>query len=322
MTDGEELKKRLGLNRIERVYMARILGAGPLRTYVVAYDSRRPTFPINSAMLRGDKSPFMIRYPFDRKLRVMPLTPIEKFTFEPIGAVMLVIDLAGRYADIDKTSTFESFGGLSAIRFDETTLYDLKNAQNKVSVLTMKYRKRRTQALGPENRTAKLVDVWVEPTKDSVTLVFATPATKTPAMQTYPSDGYGLHPNLSGKYIICIEVQKFFSWVHTTPENQIVTVQDVKDTLRVADVKISSTSPSFYWQGQAWDLTQLDAAIYPVTIRPEVWGPRHNFSLLDKHTVGIINQVGFWIPMIAQIITKKLRDQGHIARPVRQRRRP
>jgi len=322
MTAGEELKQKLGLDKIERVYMARILGAGPLRTYVVAYDSRRPTFPINSAMLRGDKSPFMTRYPFDRKLRIMPLAPIERFAFEPIGAVMLVIDLAGRYADINKTSTFESFGGSSAVRFDEATLYDLKNAQNKASALTMKYRNRRTRALGPENRTAKLVDVWVEPTKDSVTLVFATPATKTPAMQTYPSDGYGLHPNLSGKYIICIEVQKFFSWVRTTPENQTVTVQDIKDTLRVADVKISSTSPSFYWQGHAWDLTQLDAAIYPVTIRPEVWGPRHHFSLLDKHTLGVINSIDFFIPFIANIITKKLRDQGHIARLVRQHRRP
>jgi hypothetical protein len=317
MSTGSDLKQRLGLDKVERVYMARVLGAGPIKTYVVAYDSRRTTFPINSAMLRGDKSPFMIRYPFEHKLRVMPLVPIEKFAFDPMGAMLLVIDLAGRYANIDKTSTFESMGSMSALRLDEATLYDLKNNSNKASSITTKFRKQRTNLLGPENRTAKLVDVWVEPKNDSITLIFATPATKTPAMQTYPSDGYGLHPNLSGKYIICIEIEKFFSWIHTTPETQAITVQDIKDTMRVADVKISNTSPAFYWQGHAWDLTQLDAAIYPVSIPPEVWGPRHNFSLLDKHVLGIINQIDFFIPYIANIVTKKLKDRGYIGKIAR-----
>ena len=316
---GAKLKSQLGLDHISHVYMSRLVNAGPLRVYIVAYDSRYPDAPITSSLFRGRKAPFITRYPFTRRLRVLPFLPIERYRPELVGAMILVVDTAGRFADLDKVSSvLESKDDLTVLRLGEATLYDLKTANNRISAITQKYRNKRNRALGPENRTAKLVDVLVDVSHDTVTFVFSTPATKVPAQQTYPSEGYGLHPNPSGRYIIAIEVTKFFSWLHTAPEGATVTAKDIKDVLEVADVKLSSTSPSFFWQGMAWNLSQIDAAIYPVSIPPDMWGPRHFYSLLDKHTYGVISQISFFLPIMANVLTKKLHRLGHISRPVYQ----
>ena len=309
-TSGADLKTRLGLASFPKVYMSRIVGTGLPAFYVVIYDSRRPDFPITSSIIRGPHTPFLSKTPFSHRLKIMPLVPIEKFIYDPIGTMLLVIDLAGRFGkDGFKPTT-------------EATVNDVYRAAHAISGITMKYRKQRTRALGPENRTAKLADVMVQPEDDSVTILFSTPATRVPAKQTHPSAGYGLYPNPSGKYVIAIKILKFFTWLKTAPDPSKVTVDDIRTIMRVADVQLSSTSPSFYWQGFAYNLTQLGAAIYPVDIPPEVWGPRHYYALVDKHVYGVLSQWNFFVPFIAQAIDKKLRAAGHVTRPVTQTRRP
>ena len=91
-----------------------------------------------------------------------------------------------------------------------------------------------------------------------------------------------------------------------------ITEEDVRVLLESAYVQVLCNDPSFHWQGSNWAATQLDASVYPTEIAPRVWnspklhgdsgGRMSNF--LCKHLTGLINQIGFFIPKIRDIIIK------------------
>ena len=60
------------------------------------------------------------------------------------------------------------------------------------------------------------------------------------------------------------------------------------------------------------NLITLDAAIFPTKIAPKKWDKIHGDgdAFLDKHTAGLINQMGFFLNPMASMLTKRLRDKG------------
>ena len=328
MTEGEKLRAKLGLGRVGHVYMARVLYTGPTKTYIVAYDSRRPNLPVTSAsFLYGHKAPLILHYPFDHRARVLPFVPIERFDFDPAGSNILVVDMSGRFADVDKVDpVFEIRGSLDVTRLDEITLGDLKKSPSRISPFTQRFRRDRdhapagvsagaaaAQGHGQENRLAKLIDVAIDVDKGYVTFAFLTPATEHPHRdkkgETDPAEDMAIKVNPSRTYEMYIRILDFFPWLGTHPDKTQITAQDVQDVLEVADIQLYSTAPSFHWQGANYWLSTVDASIYPTTIEPRVWGPRWGgMYLTDKHLAGLIQHISFFLIPMARMLTRKLRE--------------
>jgi hypothetical protein len=333
VSTGKDLKKRLGLADLPHVYMARVLYLGPTKTYIVAYDSRRPNTPITSAsFLYGRKAPVFLHYPFDKRARVLPFVPIEKFDFDPAGSTIVVVDTSGRFADVNQTPVLEARGSMKTVRFDEITLGALKGSPIRISPFTQRFRTDRdrtppgvssgqaaAQGHGPENRLAKLIDVQIDPDKGWVTFGFLTPATEHPHRdskgETDPTQDFAIKKNTSRTYEMYIRILDFFPWLFTHPDKMQITGKDVQDVLEVADVQLFSTSPSFHWQGANANLSAINASIYPTTIEPRVWGPRWGgVYLLDKHLAGLLKSISFFLIPMGRMLTKRLREGGFLPR--------
>lgn len=80
------------------------------------------------------------------------------------------------------------------------------------------------------------------------------------------------------------------------------------------DIKWFSTSPSFFLQGVAYQLTQIGASLQPVNVPPKVWGPRTDNSLTTKHMAGIIDSIYKFLPEIMNQLRRKVKRSHHYQR--------
>jgi hypothetical protein len=214
------------------------------------------------------------------------------------------------------------------------TLYDLADKGN-VSDFTLVWRNDRNRTMGQENRTAKLIDCFIDEADKSVTFAFLTEATELnghepnedidsdyreyplPKGEADPEQNFSVKVNRSKTYEMQIKILDVLGeegWISTF-NGETIGNREMKEILEVSNVQIYSTSPSFHWQGANYNCSQLDASIYPTNIGNPVWGPRHGNSsgyFLDKHLYGLLRSIKFWINPMAAMLTRKLRERNLI----------
>lgn len=332
-TTGTLLKKKLGLEKLKNVRVVRFV-ISSYKVIGVFFDSNRDflvtnyrikRFPRVATIFDGTK----LFHGTNKYTRMTPPVDIEDYNGNLRGALVIPIDLAGdRFIDDDNYSKiFESEDEnkpqlelfIPKNTLNEITLYDLADAGN-ISQFTKQYRQSRTRKMGGNEATqSKLVDMVIDEADNSITFQFLTEVTPYPEdpdhqwSEADPEANWKLKRNRSKVYEIQIKVEQFFDWLNTF-EGEEITSKELKQILEVSDVKISSTSPSFNWQGFAYWLTQIDASIYPQSIKPTRWDTYHGDgeAFLDKHTYGIARSIKFFINQMAQKLNGKLKSRGLI----------
>jgi hypothetical protein len=69
--------------------------------------------------------------------------------------------------------------------------------------------------------------------------------------------------------------------------------------------------PSLYWQGFAYNLSQLDASLYKVTIPPKHWNKIHGGEhFLSKHMTALIMNIDFFLNNMTSKVSKQLKAMG------------
>ena len=85
------------------------------------------------------------------------------------------------------------------------------------------------------------------------------------------------------------------------------TQAEIKDWIMNADFQLDSDSPSFYWQGFAYKLSQVNASINKVGIPDNQWNQKHGNYLLDKHLLELIVNFKFYLPQITSSLSNQWR---------------
>jgi len=327
MTTGRELKKQLGLDNLKNIKIARFI-ISSYKIYGVFYDSWRDmmvtTYRIRkSPMVATVFSGTALAHKTKKYTILTPPQDLIDFNGSVKGTLVIPIDLAGDKFINDKpfTKKFEKLQPL--VQFNDSlreyvTLADL-NTTATISPNTARFRKDRNRLLGTENTQAKLLDCFIDDADNSVRFVFLTTVTPYPDDDKHqykdadPEHDWILAANPSEVYELQIKILDFHSWLDTF-EGSKVTWKDVKDILDVSNIQVSSTSPSFNWQGFAYWLTQIDGCIYPQTIKPKRWDFIHGDgeAFLDKHLWGLLNQIAFFQNQMASKLQSQLMKRGLI----------
>ncbi len=344
MTDGQKLKTTLGLEKYKNVYITRMILPHSQRICMVFYDSRRPN---TLASIRGKISPYvgMVYSGIDLKKDefnkpvMTPLLNIEewngnlnRYVIVPINLAFALqlksVDFARMPESIYQIKQFKKqdsiYIGKEALA--ELTLYDLKD-KGTISDFTQKWVKDRNRTTGAGNISIKLVDMFLDEAGKSVTFQFLSEATELNGKEPDEDLGkYGSYKGGKGEvnpknfkigknpskvYELQIKILKFWEWLDVF-EGEEITSKELKEILKVSDVQVFSTSPSFHWQSQNFFLSQLDGSIYPTDIAPKVWNKLHGESFLDKHLFSLLRQIDFFIPQLAQKLNSTLKSRNLI----------
>lgn len=336
MTNGQRLKKILGLENFLEVWIARAIVQSSKPVYVIWYDSKRAESPLPKRRFFNLPYQAMIYTGSDLnhgQFKTPVFTPplkLEIWGGNIQTGLFITVDVA--YTKLLKSKKFETLPEnfkkqvISYNQFylkesgslkEYVTFNDLQNAKV-IAPSTMKHRQIRNKAVGTENTTAKFIDVFINEADKSVTFAFKTKAT----IPVYPDDykfkrvsplNLELLSNQEKQYEIQIKILDFFDWLSTHPEGQPITVKDLKEILQVSNIQVFSTSPSWQYQGYNFWMSQLDGSAYPTDIAPKVWDKRLGGEFfLDKHLYGLIRQINFFLNPMASMITKKLKDRGLI----------
>jgi hypothetical protein len=311
-TSGLHLKKKLGLASLPNVFLTRVLNAAIVKIYLIVYDSLNVNRYIPNLYCRQIGFPAFLSIHANKKAWLSPLVSLDKYEGPLDRGLFFAIDLAGKFRRPSNLDfVYES---VSVNELSEITLFNLK-ARDAVSDLTQQHRQKRIQVMPKrENNLIQLIDVEINREEDWVTFKFLVEATEDP---TAPEDkgeldqtSSDIKPNPSKLYEMHLKVLKFFEWLATDPDGTF-TAEAVRDVLKVADIKIWSSDPSFWWQGMAYNLTQIDASIVPCDIAPKFWNGINYHGetyFLTKHLAGLFTNIAFWIPPMASMLNKRLKD--------------
>jgi len=324
MTTGEELKRHLGFPEWQQVSFTRLLGFY-VPVILVLYDSRKPRIPVTSFDLKRLKMISVMRDPFQSQIAMTPLISLELFNGVLKLYTVFCIDIAGRFGDKDLQPEKESMGHQGNAHFDEWLTFQNLNSPDAISGLTKSYRDLRNKLVRPENFTAKLSACQYDKTEDHVTFTFVTTATVPQYPKNYQFDKtdaankFQLVPNPDKRYEVRIRILKFMEWLKGTRpdrlENTPITWAEIKDVLDVAYVQIQCDCPADWWQGLAYNRTQLDGTIVPCNIKPKYWNARHLHNeegFLCKHAYGIIRSIAFFENQMTSKLNKTLKMEGII----------
>lgn len=103
------------------------------------------------------------------------------------------------------------------------------------------------------------------------------------------------------------EIDKVVTQQESTLHEEGLTAYDIKYWLWHTDMAIWSNSPSFHWQGFNYNLSQLQAAIFPTDIEPQVWDKVHGPALIDKHLYDLFVHMKFFLNNMAGSLLNKIR---------------
>ena len=323
--DGVLLKQHLGLEAFPKVFYSRVIGIGGLKVYFIFYDSRLTN--VNLTSWEAFRREFAPTIPFRGKGRRLSLTniiPIESWSGNEEGCLFIRVDLCGRFLNPSSYSVNENFNGRLTkneygILVEEMHIEDFKDAAA-ISAMTQKFRSLRRQMVGQEIANVKLMTVQFDQKDDWVEFQFrstSTPNTPTKKLSN-PKADFSLQPNPPKVYTLLIRLDKFFTWMlDTLPDGQALTIKDMKDAVRVCPVKFWSNSPAYHWQGMNYNLSQLDAAIYPTNIAPLFWNQAQYHgedAMLDKHLAALLRNISFFMNNMASMLNKNLQRAGIIGK--------
>lgn len=325
MTRGEKIKTTLGLDGFKYVVFERILDF-PVKAILIYYDSRNPNIPLTNDYLHRKYHFASVRKPpYTRNLPCTPILKLEDYDSGSDPAIIFVVDVGGDLTNpanqIPRRT--ESEERVYQPRLTEWMTLKNLNTPDAISAFTKRNRDIRSQVLGPENTTAKLINCVYDATKDCLTFIFKTDATtpiypkNTVFKKTNPTLNYQLSDNPDKVYYTHIRVLDFMKWLKDTRPDELadqpITWREIKDVLEVAFVQLYCSCPAWNWQGSAYACTQVDAAIWPQTIKPKFWDKIHgDMNFMCKHMYGIVRQIGFFGNQMASMANKELKKIGRI----------
>ncbi|MGL5913583.1 MAG: hypothetical protein ACRCZB_05405 [Bacteroidales bacterium] len=201
----------------------------------------------------------------------------------------------------------------TSLFIEDMNLRDFKSAAS-VSARVQAFRRRRKNLLKSEIKSLKLVDCRADRQKDFIEFRFlsvVTPDGKK-KYRTDPTNNFSLIPNPTGTYEIELRLEKFFTWLFDTmPDGKIFTPSELRSAMEVSSIKMWDDDPSLYWQGFAYNLSQLDASIHTVTIPPKHWNIIHEGDFfLSKHMTALIMNIDFFYGPMTSKLSKTLKTMG------------
>ncbi|MFA5152996.1 MAG: hypothetical protein WC554_10580 [Clostridia bacterium] len=192
---------------------------------------------------------------------------------------------------------------------EDLRLSDLMKSAS-MSAFTKNWKNVRQSIIGSGAKSVKIKSMKVNRKKDYITFVFTSVPTYTKSSQAVD------FPNTDNKkrvkkYTQEIRILDFFKWADTKPgfkENEM-TVKEIKEILKVANVQLSCNCMSFQFQGMNAILTTFDAAIYPELRMPKRWNKYHNDDNFTCKHLGILLTSGLniYINNMTQMINKYIK---------------
>lgn len=206
-------------------------------------------------------------------------------------------------------------------RLDEwLTVKDMMSLNN-VSDETQRHAQYRTRLLRGENINAKLKGCTYDQAEDTLTFMFATPATMGAHGPDYtadavdPTHNFDTVPNPTRTYTMMIQIVDFMMWLKGTRPDGLgkITWREIKDVLDVAYVKVWCGCKSFHWFGKNYRASIKDASIYPTSIPDRKMRRRFGTDdILCKHLGNLMKPqaIQFFLPQMASCAQKALRLKG------------
>lgn len=330
MTNGEKLKIELGLSTFSYVKIRRLFSGSSIPLYQIFFDSRNPQRPLTTTLLRSNNLVPFVYKGDNKKVYGTPFVDIEKWLGVSSGKLFIVSDLSGFYGrtknydflvenKLSDKIKFKALLGKGALN-EFVTLPALYDKDTNVSKFTQKHQNIRQSFMQGANINTKLVQTKLE--GDDVLFYFLTEATEG----IYPEDykykevvpetkEVILNPSKTYTLILkFLDVAGSNGWINAfDPEKETITQKDFKDLLQVANVQIHSTDPSFLFQSFQYNLTQLDASIWPEDRAPKKWDKILGGDFfLTKHLAQLFISIksGFMLNQMASALTNVLRKEG------------
>lgn len=328
MTTGQYIKQKLKLSNISNIKICRVDNFYPI-TYIIFYNTRFPNYPIVYQNI--SKFPFIgMIYKGNNNLnmpKLLPLMDLVDFDSVLTNRFFITVDLAYHnlindkiYENVDNNKGCNYFYNLN----EEVTVYDLRKMTD--VNLFKRTKKTRSSIYGSESKIAKLVDLTIDKNNDWIQFDFLTEVTEkiykpnTKFKEVDPNNDFQLVDNPSKTYTINLRFLDVFKYLETKPnfdKDRELTKEDIKDVLKVCNVLVFSSSPSFHWIGVNYNLSQLDGALYPTSIPPNYWKKNKEVNdylwVKDKHLSGVLNNIEFYFNIMAQMLNKKLKEINYIS---------
>lgn len=104
-------------------------------------------------------------------------------------------------------------------------------------------------------------------------------------------------------YETSVKLIDFAKW--TSKSISEVDIKEFREILKVVEIQVDCQCMAFHWTGIRYQLSQIDAAIYPTNIPDKVWRFRHTQSgvpTLCKHLAGMFKVIRFHAPQLLKAI--------------------
>lgn len=317
---GLRLRKQLNLEDAGNVYISYIYGTMP-KAYYVFWDSTNPRAVLTKRWIQTFANIWTYRDEDDYALDFSPLLDIERFGGHGKG-MFILNDVA--YARMTRRESVEKkdIRMLCQLPIKEyVTLSAFTDINALTSDLTKETTKQRAEYMKGANINTKFIETDID--GNDIIFKFLTEATEGiyddnhVYQDTNPESNWILTPNPSKTYelwIKALDVLGEDGWLSVVEDQDKITMKDLKLILDSAYVQLFSNDPSFNWQGFAYWLTQLDASIYPQSIKPQRWDKVHGDgeAFLTKHFAQLFKQLPFFFNQMASSLTGTLQKAGVI----------
>ena len=126
-----------------------------------------------------------------------------------------------------------------------------------------------------------------------------------------------LRDNISDEYEVILRINDFWDLIDEfgLETKGDFTKADVVALIQLSqDIKIKDSTPSFWWMGTSWYLSQDNASLMPCNIPPKFWNRddlRPNVKV-SKSVEGVLKNLGFFTQQIAMSIKRALIQQGYL----------
>lgn len=126
-----------------------------------------------------------------------------------------------------------------------------------------------------------------------------------------------LRDNISDEYEVILRINDFWDLIDKfgLETKGDFTKADVVALIQLSqDIKIKDSTPSFWWMGTSWYLSQDNASLMPCDIPPKFWNRddlRPNVKV-SKSVEGVLKNLGFFTQQIAMSIKRALKEEGYL----------
>ena len=126
-----------------------------------------------------------------------------------------------------------------------------------------------------------------------------------------------LRDNISDEYEVILRINDFWDLIDEfgLETKGDFTKADVVALIQLSqDIKIKDSTPSFWWMGTSFYLTQDNASLMPCNIPPKFWNRddlRPNVKV-SKSVEGVLKNLGFFTQQIAMSIKRALIQQNYL----------